>query len=307
MIDCLYDAERRKELWSLQGDVPKFNRPISGKLLSREAREGYVLEKLELDLNGIEPVPAYFAKPDDSSTPRPTVLFNHSHGGDYTIGKEEFVAGRKYLQNPPYAQQLTSLGYNALCIDHWAFGERRFRGTESSIFKHMLWSGQVMWGMMVYDSFRAIDYLTQQRDDVDDMRLATLGISMGSTMAWWLAAVDQRIKVCIDLCCLTDFADLIETKNLDGHGVYYYVPGLLKHFTAAQINALIAPRPHLSLAGTKDKLTPVKGLDRIDAELKRVYADAGASDAWKLLRYDQGHFENPEMRREIVAWLKRWL
>ena len=68
----------------------------------------------------------------------------------------------------------------------------------------MLWEGQVMWGMMVYDSLRAIDYLVS-RPDVDAARVATLGLSMGSTMAWWVAALDTRIKVCVDICCLTDF------------------------------------------------------------------------------------------------------
>ena len=29
-------------------------------------------------------------------------------------------------------------------------------------------------------------------------------------MAWWLAALDERITCCIDLCCLTDFEALIE-------------------------------------------------------------------------------------------------
>jgi dienelactone hydrolase len=306
MMNTAFQSDRRKQLWSLLGDLPDRNRPITARQFAREVRDGYILETLELDLNGIERVPAYFARPEGKTGRLPTVLFNHSHGGDYTVGKEEFIAGRRYLQPPDYAKQLTSLGYNALCIDHWAFGGRRVRGTESAIFKHMLWSGQVMWGMMVYDSIRALDFLAS-REEVDPNRIATLGISMGSNMAWWLAALDERVKVCVDICCLTDYQALIETKNLDGHGIYYYVPSLLKHFTSAQINALIAPRPHLALAGTQDKLTPVQGLDRIDAELKRIYAEAGAPDAWKLLRYDQGHFENPDMRQHITAWLGRWL
>src|SRR5437870_237738 len=45
------------------------------------------------------------------------------------------------------------------------------------------------------------------------------------------------------------------------------------------------------------------GLDRIDRELRRVYADAGAPDAWKLLRWDIGHFETHAIRAEIVAFL----
>jgi hypothetical protein len=137
--------------------------------------------------------------------------------------------------------------------------------------------------------------------------VATLGLSMGSTMAWWVAALDERVRVCVDLCCLTEFQSLVEADGLDGHGVYYYVPGLLKHFTTAQINALISPRAHLALAGNLDKLTPAKGLDRVDEELKRVYAADGEPGAWKLFRQDVGHTETAEMRAEVVKWLEKWL
>ena len=170
----------------------------------------------------------------------------------------------------------------------------------------MLWQGQVLWGMMVYDSVRTLDYLVS-RADVDETRIATLGISMGSTMAWWTAALDTRIKVCVDLCCLTDFQALIDSQGLGGHGIYYYVPALLKHFTAAQINALIAPRPHLSLAGNYDRLTPISGLERIDAELKQVYRDLHADAAWELKCYEIGHFETAAMRAEVLSFLRRWL
>jgi hypothetical protein len=170
----------------------------------------------------------------------------------------------------------------------------------------MIWSGQVMLGMMVFDSLRAVDYL-EGRPDVDPARIGTLGLSMGSTMAWWLAALDARVKVCIDICCLTDFEALVEHRSLEGHNVYYFVPGLLKHFTTAQINALIAPRAHLSLAGIYDPLTPPDGLDRIDAELGEVYAAADAADAWRLSRYATGHMETAAMRAEIIAFLRQWL
>ena len=95
--------------------------------------------------------------------------------------------------------------------------------------------------------------------------------------------------------------------RLDGHGLYYFVPSLLKRFDTASINALIAPRPHLSLAGNYDRLTPPQGLDRVDRELKRVYARAGRPEAWVLKRYETGHFESAEMRAEVMAFLTRWL
>ncbi len=273
-------------------------------MVSRRPRDAYVLETLDLDLTGWKASPLTSRCPDPTARP-PVVLYNHAHGGDYERGKEELLNGNRFLQRPAYAEELAGRGIAALCIDHWAFGRRRGR-TESATFKHMLWRGQVMWGMMVYDSLRAIDYLTT-RNDLDGGPIGTLGLSMGSTMAWWLAALDERVKVCVDLCCLTDFAALIETGNLDGHGIYYYVPDLLNHFTTAQINALIAPRPHLSLAGNKDPLTPPAGLDRIDRELRQVYDSHGAGERWRLIRYEVGHEETADMRREVLDFLTRWL
>ncbi len=293
---------QRKLLYSLLGDLPPRDRQISVKTLSVEEKPGYVLEKLQMDLNGLEPAPAYFARPKKLNGRTACILYHHAHGGDYPLGKDEFIRGREAIQNPPYAELLTSMGYCGLCADTWVFGERATR-TEMDTFKEMLWRGRVLWGMMVYDSIRAVDYLLT-RPEVDPARLGTLGLSMGSTMAWWLAALDERVKLCVDICCLTDFDALIETGNLKGHGIYYYVPGLLKHFTSAGINALIAPRPHLSLDGNLDALTPPAGLDRIDRELKRVYAAAGHPENWKLLRYDVPHQETAEMRREIVAFLR---
>ena len=161
--------DRRTELYALLGDLPARQRPIGGTKRREEERDGYVLETWLLDLNGLEPVPAYLARPRAISGRAPAVLFNHSHGGGYTIGKQEFVDGRSYLQPIPYAKVLTDMGYVSLCIDHWVFGERS-HATEADTFKAMLWQGQVLWGMMVYDSLRALDFLTA-RPDVDPSAL----------------------------------------------------------------------------------------------------------------------------------------
>lgn len=303
--------QRRRELYSLLGDVPPRDRAVSAEVVAREEREHYALEVLHLDLNGIEPVPAYLTIPrttDESSRGRtrfPAVVYNHAHGGNYVLGKDEVLRGQPALQNPPFAEALAKLGIAALCIDAWNFGERRGR-TESELFKYLLWHGRVLWGLMVYDTLKATDYLVS-RPEVDPARIGSMGLSMGSTMAWWHAALDERVLACVDLCCLTDFQALIETRNLDAHGLYYYVPGLLQHFTTAEINALICPRAHLSLAGVWDKLTPPAGLDRVDAHLQRVYADAGVPNRWQLVRYETGHFETWDMRARTLRFLGHFL
>ena len=293
------DDSRRAELYSLLGKLPPRHRKVSAKLVSTEDRGTYTLEKLVLDLNGEEPAPAYFASPKGTSPngassngaspngmggKRPTVLFNHSHGGGYTIGKTEFIEGREYMGKPPYAEFLTSLGFNALCFDAWIFGERSGRA-ELDMYKDMIWHGRVLWGMMVYDALKAVDYLVT-RPDVDAQRLATVGMSMGSSTAQWAGALDPRLKVVVDICCLTDWHTLVEVGGLKGHGIYYYVPDLLNHFTTAQMNSLISPRAHLSLAGNLDALTPVTGLEKVDQELSvNVKAQLGW---WILARNRKG-------------------
>lgn len=296
-------ASQRKELYALLGDLPPRGRKIGVESKGVDTAKGFHLERLVLDINGLEKAPAYFIKPLGATGKLPTILFHHWHGGEYKLGKDEMLRPKKGI--PSWAEAIVKEGYAALCVDTWAFGERATR-TELDIFKDFLWHGRVMWGMMVYDSLRAIDYL-ESRPDVDAKRIGTVGMSMGSTMAWWVAALDERIRVCVDICCLTDFDALLKADNLKGHGVYYYVPGLLKHFTTSQINALIAPRAHLGLAGNLDKLTPPDGLDRIDRELKDVYAKAGHPERWKMFRQDVAHVETPEMRREALTFLHQWL
>jgi dienelactone hydrolase len=265
----------------------------------------YYLERLTLDLNGLEPVPAYFIRPLSPATSYPTILYSHAHGANWVLGKDELLHGRQELFARPYAIDLASRGYAVLAIDHWNFGERRGR-TETELFKELIWKGHVLFGLMVYDNLRALDYLVS-RHDVDPRRIGALGMSMGSTLSWWTAALDERIAAVADICCMTDFHALLERRGLDGHGIYYYVPGLLKHFTTAGIQALICPRPHLSLAGDLDPLTPPEGLDRIDREMKQAYAAAGAPDSWKLSRHRVGHVETARMRLEVIEFLHRHL
>lgn len=61
----------------------------------------------------------------------------------------------------------------------------------------------------MFDELRAMDYLAS-RPDVDDQRLGALGMSMGSTKAWWLAALDARARLYMEVCCLTDYEELIK-------------------------------------------------------------------------------------------------
>jgi len=299
-----FQEKRRKQLWELLGDLPWDHKPKPPKLLKTENGPGYKLEHLELDLNGFEPVPAILLVPEKRQPKAPGLLYIHAHGGTYPLGKDELLKGRKVMK--AYAPVVAEKGIVTLAIDSWCFGERnRFKdgkNGEQDVFKLMLWRGQVLWGMMMFDEYQAVSYLAS-RPEVDASRLGAFGLSMGSTKAWWLAALDPRIKLCIDLCCLTDFDELIKIENLRGHGIYYYVPRLLKHFTSAQINELIVPRARLSLNGAKDLLTPPAGVERIRKHLQPLYKMFDAEKNLRIELLDCGHEETPVMRELVLQWL----
>jgi dienelactone hydrolase len=295
---------KRQQLYSLLGDLPIRNEPPSAKKLQEIDQGHFILETLLLQ-DEDEIIPALFARPKQVEGELPVVLFNHSHGGNYHVGKTELIQSSDYLQKPAFAEELTSMGYGVLCLDMIGFGERRGK-SESEIFKEMLWKGQVMWGRMIFDNMRGLDYL-MTREDVDKSRVATLGMSMGGLMAWWISALDERIKVCIDIAAQVDAETLIANRGLDHHGFYSYVPGLLKYFSTSDIQRLIVPRHHLSVVGDYDKLTPFTGLSIIDEELSEEYKRAGISERWKMVRFPCGHIETAGMRVEVCSFLKKYL
>ena len=303
-----YQEARRKELWSLLGDLPWEHKPAAAQRMGTEKHEGFTLERLVLDLSGVEPVPALLLVPDRLQRPAPGLLYIHWHGGMYDLGKEQLLRGVDV--QPPYAPVCAEKGLVTLAIDSWCFGERKHEQDggqgEQDAFKLMLWRGQVLFGMMMFDEFRAMDYLAS-RPEVDVQRLGAFGMSMGSTKAWWLAALDPRVKVCMDVCCLTDFEELIRTDGLHRHGIFYYVPSLLKHFQTADINELIVPRAHLSVNGRRDPLTPPAGVEKIRDRLMPLYRKYGKESDCRIELFDCEHVELPEMRKLILEWMDREL
>src|SRR5262245_43735780 len=103
-----YQQKRLKLLWSLLGYLPISHRPKPAKLVKTEKGDGYTLEYLTLDLNGIEPVPALLLIPDKRQNPAPGLLYIHWHGGTYPTGKDELLTGRKVL--PAYAPVVAEKG-----------------------------------------------------------------------------------------------------------------------------------------------------------------------------------------------------
>jgi dienelactone hydrolase len=293
---------RREDLWRLLGPRPWRAGGIGGQCLERRTLEGgALLERWCLQLNGEQDVPALLLRPAAGIAPRGVVLYCHAHGHRFEVGKDELLAGRPSLQSPPYGPVLAARGFAALAIDHWGFGERQVP-SERALVKRLLWQGSTLWGWRVHDTLAALDWLRTQ-PGLATLPVVTLGLSMGATMALWSAALEPSIAGCIDLCASAEYEALLASGGFDLHGEYFFVPGLLREFTLAEIAALIAPRPHLCFAGRTDPLTPPAGLDALDKALQAAYRRLGAPAAWRQEVSDGGHAETAAMRAAVLTAL----
>jgi dienelactone hydrolase len=312
-------VELRKTLWRLLGDMPPIFTP-QPQIDSRQHRDGYSLEHLTFD-NGIgDTVYGYMMIPDGHTGRGPAILYNHYHGGKYNQGKEEVLikAFGPSLDLIP-AEELVRAGYVILCIDMYAFGERKHQGpagdsekagdkTEQAIFKTFLWEGRTLWGMMVRDDLLALNYLAG-RAEVDPNRIATMGMSLGSTMSWWLAAMDERVKAVISVACLTRYQNIIANGGINAHGIYYFVPDMLKEkIDSESVVGLIAPRPHLTLTGDKDETSPADGVQIINDFQRHLYKLYEKEENFRGVIYPGVvHSYTPEMWQETILWLKKHL
>lgn len=298
--DAAATALRRDDLWRLLGPRPALKGSPAGTLLKSETTDFARVEHWTLTLNSEESVPALVLHPLHQP-PRGIVLYCHAHGNRFDMGKDELLKGRPALQSPPFGDVLPALGYAVLAIDHWCFGERAAH-TERALVKRLLWQGKTLWGYRVHDTLVALEWL-RSWPGFANLPVTTFGLSMGSTMAIWAAALDPTISACIDLCCLAEFDALLATGNFDLHGEYFFVPGLLAEFSAAEISTLISPRRHLSMVGRDDPLTPLAGVQSIDVAMVETYRAMGAAGVWCQYRSPAGHVETAEMRHRVLRAL----
>jgi dienelactone hydrolase len=292
-----------QELENLLGSSLKGAAFAAPRLVDRQSYEGWNLDTLHFEGAEDETIPALFLHPADPDMPVPAVLYCHAHGNRFEAGMAELMEGRASLQGA-YGPALQALGIASLCLEMPAFGARQNR-TESERAKKHLWNGTTLFGQMLEELAAGISFLADHAD-VDETHIGALGFSMGSTHAWWMAALDERVKASVALCSFADLDCLTKTPAHDGHGIYMNVPGLLKTFSTGQIAGLTAPRALMIGVGLQDWSTPEPCFEKARAELDAAYSDAPEALHFHI-EPDMGHVETPAMRQTSLDFMEAHL
>jgi dienelactone hydrolase len=302
----------KETLEGLLGEIPVRPKQLKVKTVSREQKNGYVLEKFLIDNEVDGWIPGYLALPTNVKGKVPVVIGLHGHSSS-----KDNVFGSDPDTHQNVMAVLVSNGYAVMAIDSYFNGERRGTGPagtqemqggvdqELSQFKINLWFGRSLWGMQLRDEQIALDYLVT-RSEINADKIGVEGMSMGSTRAWWLAALDERVKAVVGVACFTRYKELIEQRELRAHGIYYFVPGMLNHFDTEAVMGLIAPRPFLVLTGDQDKGSPLSGMLVLEKKLSEVYSLYNSKEKFKSIIYPQtGHVFTDEMKMEMLGWFDR--
>ena len=277
----------RAELIDMLGPMPAERVPASPRLGREVARPGYTRVTATFETRRDLTAFGYFLIPEKAAankkTPAILCLPGHGFGVDDLVGigpngrEHEHAQGYQYR----FAVQCVEHGYAVLALEMLGFGRRRDSAARHAGASHSscqpaagaaLLLGESMAGWRVWDALRALDLLAD-RPEVDPSRLGVMGISGGGTVAFYAAALDERIKATVMSGSFCTFRDSILSI---GHCMDNYVPGILRSFEVADISGLIAPRGLFCECGVDDTIFPARGVRTALRDAERIFEAEGA-------------------------------
>ncbi|MFW5857683.1 MAG: alpha/beta hydrolase family protein [Planctomycetota bacterium] len=230
--------------------------------------------------------------------PHPIALCPHGHaryGMDVAAGlpTDDCPAERIAAEDRDVAVQAVRRGYLAIAPTTRGFAPvdmpdrtGRHGGSDCrSWMLHALLAGRVLMGERAWDMERLLDWAVA-RPDTDPTRVLVLGNSAGGLVTLYAAACDIRITDAVASCCVARF---VRDDGAVQHCDCDVVPGMLRWGEMQEVGGLVAPRRLLVVHGDADPLFEAAPRDEAVDGIRRIYAAAGAPEAFAARIGRGGH------------------
>ncbi|MBL9136790.1 MAG: acetylxylan esterase [Verrucomicrobiales bacterium] len=265
--------------------------------------EDIVVEKLHFQsLPGLY-VTANLYRPKTPTGPLPAILYACGHAQVKTNGVS--CGNKTFYQH--HGIWFARHGYVCLLIDTLQLGE--IEGDHHGTYRLGQWwwnsRGYTPAGVEAWNAIRALDYL-ESRPEVDRQRMGMTGRSGGGSYTWTTAALDDRIRVAAPVAGITDLENQVVDGVIEGHcDCMFFVN---THRWDFGLNAaLLAPRPLLIVNTDADSIFPLNGVQRVHAQVKRIYELHHATTNLGLVIAPGGHADTQDLQVPVFRWFNRHL
>ncbi len=294
--------ELKREFFDMLGLWPLPERtPLNAKVTGKLERDGYRVEKVHFQSKPGLYVTGNLYLPAKIEGKLPAVLYVCGHSSKGRDGN------KTAFQH--HGQWFATHGYVCLVIDTLQLGE--IAGIHHGTYRENRWwwhsAGYTPAGVECWNGTRAIDYLIS-RPEVDPDKLAVTGISGGGASTFWIAAADERVKVCVPVSGMSDLESYVVDKVCNGHCdcMFFYNTYRWEWSTVA---ALIAPRAMLFENSGYDSIFPMPANERIRDRLAHLYRwyETKPGELFDVGVTPGGHNDNVELRLMAYRWINKHL
>ena len=245
-------------------------------------------------------VPCHLLIPSLSKEKYPLTvcLSGHGSGMHIALGVVKNDEDKKILEEWPHramAQRSVKEGRAALVIEARNFGESSLNGYGTSCTqaaKIAILMGRTVVGERVWDAMRILDAVADAFPRIDMTDIVATGNSGGGTATYYLACMDERIRVAMPSCSVCSYEASIAAMS---HCMCNHIPSSRKYFEMGDLAGLIAPRKLIIAAGELDKIFPIDGTKRTFELIKKIYNAAGVPDNCALVVGDKGHLNYADL------------
>jgi dienelactone hydrolase len=298
-------ATMQRQLAEMLGLDPMPERmPLNVVQTGEQVFEDIVIENLHYQASPGLYVTANLYRPAKVEGKLPAILYGCGHS-DVQAPDGTSLGNKTHYQH--HGAWFARHGYVCLIYDTVQLGE--IRGEHHGTYRLGRWwwmaRGYTPAGVEAWNGMRGIDYLVS-RPDVDAERIGVTGRSGGGAYSWWIAALDDRVKVAVPTAGITTLRNHVIDGCVEGHCDCMYLVNTYR-WDYDRVAALVAPRPLLIANTDKDNIFPLDGVMTIYNRVRGLYRALGAESKIGLQIAEGPHKDTQALNTGAFAWFERHL